>query len=325
AALDAGCIGCSTGLVYEPGRYAQTDELVTLAHEMHEAGGVYASHMRNEGAALLESVRETIAIGSDAGVPVQISHHKASGRSAWGLVHDSLGLIEQARARGVDVTADQYPYTASSTALFAVLQNHDDRAHGIGEVEWDRVTLASAPRHPDWERRSVADIATELHTDPAGAARAIVDVEGYSAIVVMETMHEPDVCTVMAHPTTMIGSDGIPTLGGKPHPRLYGTFARVLGHYARDVGVLPLEAAVHRMTGMPAAKFGLAGRGAVAPGAAADLVLFDPATIEDVATYDAPRRYPAGVVAVWVNGTCVMRDGRHTGARPGRALRRNGS
>ena len=153
----------------------------------------------------------------------------------------------------------------------------------------------------------------------------IVDAEGYSAVVVIEGMNEDDVRTVMAHPSTMIGSDGIPSFGGKPHPRLYGTFARVLGHYVRDVGVLPLEEAVHRMTGMPAAKFGLTGRGVVEPGAFADLVLFDPATIDDVATYDAPRRYPAGMSAVWVNGTCVMTDGVHTGARPGRALRRAGA
>lgn len=322
AGLDAGCIGYSSGLVYEPGRYSQTDELVTLAQEMAQSGGVYASHMRNEGDGLLDAVAETIRIGADGGVPVQISHHKASGRSAWGLVHDSLALIERARSRGVDVTADQYPYTAGSTALFAVLQNHEERAHGVGGVEWERITLASAPRHPEWERRSIADLAAELHADPVEAARAVVDAEGYGAVVVMETMNEDDVRTVMAHPSTMIGSDGIPTFGGKPHPRLYGTFPRVLGHYARDAGVFTVAEAIRRMTAMPAAKFGLAGRGAIEPGAAADLVLFDPATIDDTGTYDEPRRYPAGVTAVWVGGTCVMRDGAHTGERPGRALRR---
>ncbi len=324
AGLDAGCVGYSTGLVYEPGRYCETEELVTLAQEMARMGGVYTSHMRNEADGLLDAVRETISIGERGGVAVQISHHKASGRSAWGLVRDSLALIEQARGRGVDVTADQYPYTAGSTGLFAVLQNYEEQAHGIGAVEWDRVRLASAPRHPEWERRSIAELASELGTDPVEAARIVVDREGYGAVVVTETMNEDDVRTVMAHPTTMIGSDGIPALGGKPHPRLYGTFPRVLGRYVRELGVLPIEDAVHRMTGMPAAKFGLTGRGVIEPGAFADLVLFDPATIDDVATYDEPRRYPSGVSAVWVNGTCVMRDGEHTGERPGTALRRAG-
>jgi N-acyl-D-aspartate/D-glutamate deacylase len=153
-------------------------------------------------------------------------------------------------------------------------------------------------------------------------ARQIVDEEGYGAVVIIKSMIEDDVRTVMAHPTTMIGSDGIPTSGGKPHPRLYGTFARVLGHYVRDEPVLSLEEAVHRMTGMPAAKFGLAGRGCIAPGAHADLVLFDPRTINDIATYDAPRQHPTGISHVWVNGTAVITGGVHTGERPGRALRR---
>jgi N-acyl-D-amino-acid deacylase len=325
AGLDAGCVGYSTGLVYEPGRYSHTDELVTLAQEMAQFGGVYTSHMRNEGVGLLDAVGETIRVGEDGGVPVQISHHKATGRSAWGLVHDSLAFVDGARARGVDVTADQYPYTASSTGLFAVLQNHEERSQGIGAVEWERVTLASAPRHVEWEGRSVTDLAGELGTDPVEAARRIVDAEGYGAVVVIEGMNEEDVRTVMAHPTTMIGSDGIPSFGGKPHPRLYGTFARVLGHYARDEHVFSLEVAVHRMTGMPAAKFGLTGRGVIERGARADLVLFDPATINDTATYEAPRRHPTGISAVWVNGTCVVRDGVHTAERPGGALRRAGA
>jgi N-acyl-D-amino-acid deacylase len=322
AAIDAGCVGLSTGLIYEPGRYAHTDELIALANTMAGTGALYASHMRNEGTDLVESVTETIRIGEVGGVPVQISHHKATGRAAWGLVNESLALIDVARARGVDVTADQYPYTAGSTTLFAVVQNHDEGTAGTGETEWDKITLASAPNHTEWERRSIATLAVEFGTEPAEAARRIVDVEGYGAVVIMESIDEDDVRTVMAHPTTMIGSDGIPTFGGKPHPRLYGTFARVLGHYTRDAQLLSLEEAIHRMTGMPARKFGLAGRGTVAPGAAADLVLFDPAQIDDVATYDDPRKHPAGIVSVWVNGTAVVRDGAHTGARPGRAVRR---
>jgi len=320
-AIDAGCVGFSTGLIYEPGRYSETGELIALARAMAGSGALYASHMRNEGDGLLDAVAETIRIGEEGGVPVQISHHKASSRSAWGLVKQSLALIEDARARGIDVTADQYPYTAGSTSLFAVLQNAEEGTAG-GAAEWDTIVLVSAPRDPRWEGRSIAQIAEERGTTPVEAARAIVDSEGYGAVVVMHSMCDDDVRTVMANPTTMIGSDGIPTFGGKPHPRLYGTFARVLGHYARDEHVLTLEEAVYRMTGMPAAKFGLGDRGEIAPGRAADLVLFDAATIDDIATYEEPRRHPAGIRSVWVNGEAVFEQGRHTGARPGRALRR---
>jgi N-acyl-D-aspartate/D-glutamate deacylase len=319
-ALDAGCVGFSSGLIYEPGRYSDTEELVALARVMAGIGGLYATHMRNEGVGLVDAVAEAVAIGERGGVPVQISHHKASGPPAWGLVRRSLALIDEARSRGVDVTADQYPYTAGSTSLFAVVQNAEEGA--AGPADWSQIVVASAPGNETWEGRAIDDIARELGRDAMDAAKAIVDAEGYGAVVVMHSMCDDDVRTVLTHPTTMIGSDGIPTLTGKPHPRLYGTFARVLGHYARDEGVLPLEEAVHRMTGLPATKFGLADRGVIAEGRAADLVCFDPAAIADVATYEAPRQHPTGIRAVWVNGTEVMRDGEHTGARPGLALRR---
>jgi N-acyl-D-amino-acid deacylase len=320
--LDAGCVGYSTGLIYEPGRYAQTDELVGLAEVMAGIGGLYASHMRNEGVGLLDAVAETIRIGEESGVSVQISHHKASSKEAWGLVHQSLALIEAARARGVDVTADQYPYTAGSTSLFAVVQNYEEQTAGIGSADWETIVCASVPGHEEWEGRSCAELADVLGKSPVEAAKHVVHEAGAGAIVVLHSMSEDDVRSVMSHPTTMIGSDGIPSIGGKPHPRLYGTFAKVLGHYARDEGVLSIEHAVHRMTGMPAAKFALADRGVIAEGAYADLVLFDPTTIADVATYESPRQHPSGIHTVWVNGTAVVRDGEHTGARPGRVLRR---
>ena len=316
--LEAGCFGLSTGLVYDPGRHAQTDELVALARELAGTGALYATHMRDEGTGLLGSVHEAIEIGERAGVPVQISHHKASGRAAWGLVRASLGMIDRARARGLDVSADQYPYTAGSTVLAAVVAN----AERFGRDADTPVVIASAPGHPTWEGRSLAELGSEWGVAPLEAAARVLDAEGISATVIMHGMDEQDVQTVMRHPSTMIGSDGIPTLHGKPHPRLYGTFARVLGHYARDLGLLPLEEAVHRMTGFPARKFGLRDRGVVRAGAAADLVLFDPARIADVATYADPHHPPAGVAHVFVNGQAVVRDGRHTGARPGRALRR---
>jgi len=323
--VEAGAVGLSTGLIYEPGRYAGTDEVIALGREVAAAGGgLYATHMRNEADGLLDAVREAIRIGEEAGVPVQISHHKASGRLNWGRVRDSLGLIEQARARGLDVTADQYPYTAGSTSLFAVLQNgsfRSDSPGGLGRLEGADVLIAFAPTHAEWEGRRLAALAAEWGLDDEATARRVVEAEGEACFVVVFTMDEADVKTVMAHPTTMIGSDGVPA-GGKPHPRLYGCFARVLGHYVREVQVLDLPTAIHRMTGMPAAKFELRDRGVIRPGAFADLVVFDPARIADVATYDEPRRSPAGIHAVYVNGIAVAREGRHTGARPGRALRR---
>ncbi len=320
AGLDAGCVGFSSGLIYEPGRYSDTEELVALARVMSDTGGLYATHMRDEGLGLLDAVAEAIAIGERGGVPVQISHHKASSRAAWGLVARSLALIDAARERGVDVTSDQYPYTAGSTSLFAVVQNSEEGT--AGPADWSTVVVASAPHNCEWEGHTIEELAVAFGRVPLDAAKAIVDAEGYGAVVVMHSMCEDDVRTVMTHPSTMIGSDGIPTLTGKPHPRLYGTFAKVLGHYTRDQGVLTLEDAVHRMTGLPAAKFGLHGRGVIAAGAAADLVLFDPTSIADVATYAEPRQHPTGVRTVWVNGSEVVRDGAHTGARPGQALRR---
>jgi N-acyl-D-amino-acid deacylase len=321
--LEAGCVGYSTGLIYEPGRYARTEELLDLAAVMSEIGGLYATHMRDEGQGLLDSVREAIAIGEGAGVPVQISHHKASGRPSWGLVNSSLRLIEEAQARGVDVTADQYPYTSGSTILAAVVQNgglSPEGAGGLGRVDPSDILIASCASHPEYEGKTVDALREEWGVDAEAAGHRILDEEP-ATWVVMNTMDEADVRTVMKHPTTMIGSDGIPT-GGKPHPRLYGTFPRVLGRYARKEGILSLEVAIHRMTGLPATKFRLDARGFVREGAYADLVLFDPARILDSATYEDPRRYPDGILHVLVNGTTVVKDGRHTGARPGRTLRR---
>jgi dihydroorotase/N-acyl-D-amino-acid deacylase len=278
--------------------------------------------MRDEGLGLTESVRESIEIGERAGVPVQISHHKASGRENWGKVKESLRVIEDARARGLDVTADQYPYTAASTVLAAVL-SYLEGGGGIGRGRPEDIQLSSAPQHPEWEGRTIAALAAEWGVSPGDAARRVLDAEGIAATVVMHVMCEDDVRTVMRHPTTMIGSDGLPTLHGKPHPRLYGTFARVLGTYAREQGVLSLAEAVHRMTGFPARKFRFTDRGEVRAGAFADLVVFDPARVADVATYAEPHQPPAGIAHVFVNGTQVVKDGAHTHARPGRTLRRS--
>lgn len=327
--LDAGAVGLSTGLIYEPGRNARTDEIVELAAEMRGSGALYATHMRDEGRKLLESVGEAIEIGERAGVPVQISHHKAAGRESWGRVGESLELIERAQARGQNVHADQYPYTAGSTILAAIVQNDGFRTKpgasgGVGRLDPGDVVIASTKSHPAWEGRSIADFARDWSLSPADAADRVLSQEPMATIV-MHSMSEDDVQTVMRHPSTMIGSDGIPSIEGRPHPRLYGTFARVLGHYAREVGLFSMAVAVHRMTGFPAAKFGLAGRGAVAEGAVADLVVFDPRAVIDVGTYEDPKHPPAGISHVFVAGRHAARDGRQTPERAGRALRREGA
>ncbi|MFQ5697712.1 MAG: amidohydrolase family protein [Myxococcota bacterium] len=319
--VSAGAVGLSTGLIYPPGRHAATGELVELAGAFREGGGLYATHMRDEGEGLLEAVEEALEIGRRAGVPVQISHHKASGRRAWGLVRASLARLERARAEGLDVMADQYPYTAGSTSLQAV-EGWIQGEGGTAPLEPEAVQICSCPSSPEYEGLRLDEVATRRGETPRQAARALVQADGPGVIVALHSMDEADVRRVMAHPTTMIGSDGIPALDGKPHPRLYGTFPRVLGRYVRELGLLSLEQAIHRMTGMPAERFGLVDRGRIVPGAFADLVLFDPEQIRDVGTFEDPKRPPEGIRGVWVNGRSVVRDTEPTGARPGKPLRR---
>jgi len=318
--LDAGAVGMSTGLVYEPGRHASTDEIVELAKLMAGSGALYATHMRDESLGLLESVDEAIAIGERAGVPVQISHHKASGRRAWGRVSESLARIDAAQRRGLDVHADQYPYTAGSTILSAVVA--DGRfGGGLGTLTADDVVIASAKGHAEWEGKSMAMLARAMNLEPLAAAHRILEAAP-GTTAVLHAMNEDDVRTVMRHSSTMIGSDGIPALDGRPHPRLYGTFARVLGRYCRDLGLFSMEEAVYRMTGFPAAKFGFKDRGLLREGFVADLVLFDPRTIIDVGSYEDPKHPPKGIAHVFVNGVPVVDAGKHSGARPGKVLRR---
>jgi len=314
--LEAGCVGLSTGLIYEPDRYASLDEVAAVAEELRPFGAIYASHVRGEGETLLEAHGEAIEIGRRAHVPVQISHHKASGPKVWGLVNESLAQIERARADGFDVTTDQYPYTAGSTRLFAMRQNGWFEPEE-GDME---VLLAAVAERPEWEGRTVAELAGEFDLPIDQAVNKILDEAGHSVFAIIFSMSEDDVRTVLVHPTTMIGTDGIGA-GSRPHPRLYGTYPRILGRYVRDEGLLSLQAAIHKMTGMPAAKFRLPGRGVIEEGSVADLVVFDPKTVIDVASYDDPKRPPAGMPWVLVNGEPVVRDGAHTGATPGRPVR----
>ena len=312
-ALAAGCVGMSTGLVYEPGRYATPEEIAEVAGPVGEVGGVYASHIRNEGDRLIEAVDEAIGIGQAASTPVVISHLKAAGSQNFGKVSDALVRIDRA---GPTVTADHYPYTAGSTGLAAVVDG------GIENTSPETVVIASTESHPEWHGRTLADLADELGVSASEAGPAVLEAEPTTSVV-LHIMSEEDVRAAVARPDIMVGSDGVPTLDGTPHPRLYGTFARVIGRYARDLGLLSIEQAVHKMTGRPAEVFGLADRGVVRPGAIADLVLFDPDEIMDQGTYEAPHRFPAGIHGVWVNGTPVVEHGSHNGARPGQVLKRS--
>jgi N-acyl-D-amino-acid deacylase len=356
--LEAGAFGLSTGLIYSPSGFAQTDEIVALAEVAREHGGLYASHIRNEAAKLLEAVGEAIEIGQRAGVPVQVAHHKASGRRNWGKVEESLALMESARAEGVDVACDQYPYVASSTGLTSVLpqwaheggraaltrrlSDPETRARIRAEVlksrpdygtleeghGWHNVLIARCRADRSLEGRRLGEVAAERGVDPFELTFDVLVASDGNVGCVFFSMCEPDVRMVMRWPHTMIGSDASSVapygqLGeGKPHPRAYGTFTRVLGRYVREQGVLTWEQAIHKMTGQPAGRLGLRQRGTLAAGQWADVVVFDPATIQDEATFAEPHQYASGIEHVFVNGVPVISGGDHTGAFPGRVLLR---
>lgn len=351
-AMDDGAFGLSSGLEYTPGTYAETDELIALARVTAPYDGLYISHIRDEGGRLLESVREVIRVAEAAGVAGQVTHHKVVGPDRWGASAASLQLIEQARNRGVDVTSDVYPYAASSTGL-TILFPDWSREGGMAALQGrlgdpdtrTRIREAIA-RHIDTERggdpstivlsrclwdgsldgQSLADVlaARGQPVTVEAAAELAMDLQAQGGCrVVLHSMAEEDVRRIMQHPTTMIASDGgIPAPGvGAPHPRSYGSFARVLGHYVRQEAVLTLREAIHKMTGLPARRLGLNDRGVLREGAIADLAVFDPATVIDHATFANPHQFATGVRHVVVAGQAALRDGTVTGARPGRVLR----
>jgi N-acyl-D-amino-acid deacylase len=308
-AMAQGACGLSTGLIYEPNRWAATEEIVELCREIAPYGGVYATHMRNEAAQMLEAVEEALTIGRSAGCPVHISHHK-------GRVVESLARVDAVRAAGQDVTLDVYPYTAGSTRLEALyrLGVFDDPAFA------ERIRIATCPGSPQWQGKTVAEVAAELNLPCDQAAERICSGEGRETIVIQFTIEESGVVANLSHPQVMVGSDGIPVLEGLPHPRLFGTFPRVLARYVREQGVASIEEAVRRMTSLPAQRFGLVDRGELQTGAYADLVLFDPEKVRDTATYEAPMQEPEGIALVAVNGAVAYDLGRHTGAGSGRLL-----
>ena len=303
--MAAGAVGLSTGLIYAPGAFAQTEELIELAKVVAPFGGIYVSHIRDEGEHLLDAIREAIRIGEEAGVPVQISHHKASGHENFGLTKQSIPLIDEARARGLDVTTDAYPYTAASTALVAIAR----RGRLTERMEPHDVMVASVKHQHQYEGKRLDEIASMMDLPLEEAIDRLLREEENSPVAIMFVMDEADVRRVLQHDVCMIGSDGIPSPTGKPHPRLYGTFPRVLGRYVREEGLLSLEEGVRRMTSLPAKKFRLAERGEVKEGYWADLVVLDPAHVADSATFEDPRQHPEGISHVLVNGVPVVTDG----------------
>jgi N-acyl-D-amino-acid deacylase len=303
-ALDAGAIGLSTGLDYQPAVAAPTEEVQALAKLLKAAGAIHTTHMRSEGDHVIEAMDEAFAIGRSADVPVVISHFKVHGKANFGRSAETLAKFDAQRMRQ-PLALDAYPYSASSTVL---------KSQEIGEAP--KVMITWSTPHPEMTGRMLDDVAAGWGCSLEDAAKTL-----QPAGAVYFAMDEADVRRILSYPHTMIGSDGLPH-DAHPHPRLWGSFPRVLGHYARELGLFPMEEAIRRMTSLPAERFGLTGRGRLKQSYAADLVLFDPTTVKDRATFENPKQVSAGIVAVWVNGKAVWRDGAATAARPGRALRR---
>ena len=317
-ALDSGAAGISTGLVYVPGAFSTTDEVLALTQPVADRGGIYASHIRNEGGDLLESIDEAIEIGRRTGIRVQISHLKAIGEENFGKIPDAIAMIRNAQRDGFSVMADQYPYTRGSTLLDQlVARGALDGPSPFGFVQGADVLIAAVPHTPEWEGRTLDGVAESLGMSVPDAARHIVGIRPESCFIVYRNQSEENVERILGEDFVMIGSDGVP-FGSRPHPRLHHTYPRVIGEYSRDRAIIPLHVAVHKMTAMCADRFGIVDRGRIEVGAFADLVLFDPSTIRDTGDYENPTAVPDGFVGTWVNGTCVARNGSVSGARGGR-------
>jgi len=352
-AMEAGAYGLSSGLIYLPGRFASTEEVIELARVAAQYDGIYISHMREEGLDLLKSVAETIRIGEEAGLPTQLTHHKVVGAPMWGKSVETLRMVDEAIARGVDVSIDQYPYTASSTrltilfpgwsldggrpALLKRLVDPDLRARMrddiVYRIETDRggddpanVVLSNCPHDTSLNGLNLSQLLRQQEREVTkdNAAELLMElVEAGNCSAVFHAIDEADVKRILAHPVTMPASDG--GIEGPSdrvvHPRNYGTFARVLGRYVRQLHVIPFYTAIHKMTRLPADRIGLNDRGRITVGAIADIAVLDPETVVDKATFDNPHQYAEGVHHVFVAGEAVLLNDEMTGARPGRVLR----
>jgi N-acyl-D-amino-acid deacylase len=356
-AMEQGAFGLSTGLLYLPGTYSTVDEVVALSQVAADSGGIYTSHLRQEGLGLLDGVAEALEIGRRARIPVVLTHHKAVGQQMWGKSVETLAMVDSARKAGTDVLMDQYPYTATHTGIGVLVPSWamaggneafrrrlDDRAlrdsivQGIifnllndrGGGDLARVQFSRVSWDRTLEGRTLRDWAERRHMPltPASGAELVIEamLKG-GANAIYHVLDEGDVRRIMASPFTMIASDGrLSRPGdGHPHPRAYGTFPRVLGEYVRGQQVLTLEQAVHKMTGMPAARLGLADRGVLREGAVADVVVFDARTVKDQATFTEPHQYPLGIGTVLVNGAVAVEGGKPTGVRAGRVVTRRPS
>jgi N-acyl-D-aspartate/D-glutamate deacylase len=353
-AMRAGAFGFSTGLIYPPACYARTDELVALAEVAARHGGGYFVHMRDEADGVLDSLAENVAVGERSGAHVQISHLKVGGSQNFGRSAEALAFIDQALARGVKLHCDQYPYNAGSTglkvvlppwtyvggseALVARLRDSATRARIRAEVlrdmaghfmrmsSWEQVMIAESPSQPDAAGLNLAELGQRTGSEPVDAMMELLIADRAKTLAVYFLMDERDVRTIMAHAQVAIGSDGIyfgrpgQLRDGRPHPRYFGTFPRVLGRYVRELKVLALPDAVRKMTSLNADKVGIKDRGRLREGFWADITVFDPARVIDKATFEAPHQYPEGIEYVIVNGVLTIDRGEHTGALAGQVV-----
>jgi N-acyl-D-amino-acid deacylase len=355
-AMGHGAFGISTGLRYLPGNFATIEEVIELSRVVADSGGIYTSHLREEGLGLLEGVAEAITIGRDAKIPVVLTHHKAVGQKMWGQSVRTLAMLDSARRLGIDVMADLYPYTATSTGIGVLIPTwafdggdsaftrrltvpalRDSIERGIifnllndrGGGDIARVQFSNVSWQPDLNGKTLADWAKQRGLAPTPATGADLVIEAQQkggASMIYHVLDEQDVQRIMKHPQVMIGSDGrLARMGdaSSPHPRAYGTFPRVLGHYSRDLGLFPLETAVYKMSGQPAKRLGISDRGTLQAGNFADVVIFYPPAIADRSTFQRPHQYPVGIEYVFVNGKAAVDNGTFTDARSGRVLKRS--
>jgi len=348
-AMEEGARGISSGLIYPPSQYQSVPEVVEIAKVVRQLDGIYDVHLRSEGDHLIQSVEEVIEIGRQSGIPVLITHFKVMGRRNWGLAEKTIDMVDNARREGVEVTLAQYPYTAGSTMLHAVIppwyhakgpdnlirmlredkepikkdiRDRTDWENWASNNGWENIVASSveSEANKQYEGKSIAEIAAMRGLeDPADAAMDLLAEEELAVGMIIFCMDEKDVLRIMKHPSVSYITDGL--LGGKPHPRVYGTFPRILGRYCRDQKIVGLEDAVRKMTSLPAEKLRLKNKGRIAEAYDADITIFSLNTIIDHGTYEDPKQYPTGIDYVMVNGELVVEAGKHTQATPGRTIR----